>query len=189
MATQENIVLETDPGLVEWRTDICGWVGKDGKYYGKTTAAKDIALYANSTHKKCDRCENIVKQAWSLCDHCRDKKAFEKYLQMPEVEWDGETCIYSDAFDKYFFSAEDVLTYMEEEEIDLDTNPRLILCHPNHMTEVDLEQWNDLLPEDRDFEDVISKEVQEKIKELNEAIKKCGPISWSPGNKRITLRP
>ncbi len=35
----ENIILDTDPGLIEWKTNIEGWVGKDGKFYGKDKRA------------------------------------------------------------------------------------------------------------------------------------------------------
>ena len=35
MKAEEKIILDTDPSVVEWKTNIEGWVGKDGRFYGK----------------------------------------------------------------------------------------------------------------------------------------------------------
>jgi len=100
--------------LVQYRTDLEGWTGPDGKYYGKGEDGERQARYANSTHKKCE-CGNIMSRGWSVCDTCRNKRVQERYESLEAVEWDGKSYMCVD--DNFFTSMEEVFEYCEDNEI------------------------------------------------------------------------
>ena len=182
----EKIILDTDPGIVEWKTNIEGWVGKDGLFYGKD---KGRAVYANSTHKKCEK-GHIYRKSWSICTICREESLPEKYLQMPFKEWDGTSLLYQyDSSDKYFRDEEEVQDYLDEliEEGESPEELRLVICEPHYLPQVDESYFEDVLPEDWDVKDV-SVEVHNKLQELNAAISKAGPSCWFPGKYRTSLK-
>lgn len=183
-AKTKEVILNTDPNIVEFKTNIEGWVGKDGRFYGKD---KDMAIYANSTHKKCDKGHTYPK-TWINCPTCRELGLPKKYLRLEEKEWDGVTplCIYDT--DKYFFSEDEIYDYCEYEEIDI-KNLQLVICNPNYLWEISTDYWEEVYPEDMDLKDVASKEILEKLKELNELINKETPVSWNAGKFRTTLKP
>lgn len=175
---KKEIILDTDEDIIEYRTNIEGWVGKDGNFYGKD---KERAVYANSTHKKCEK-GHVYEKFWTNCRTCQEQELPSKYMQREFKEWDGKTplCLFGE--DKYFFSEDDVADYLEEEEPE---NIMLMICEPNYLWEIDMEaQWEDILPEDWSFEDVASKELLEKLKEVNTLIAGHSPVSWNEGKYR-----
>jgi len=179
MNDTKEIILNTEPNIVEYRTNIEGWVGKDGRFYGKD---KDQAIYGNSTHKKCDE-GHIYRKSWINCPDCEEAKKPSKYLQLDFKEWDSETplCLFDD--DKYFFAIDDIEDYLDTEDL----NPedlQLVICKPNYLWEIQTDYWEDVYPEDRDLEDVASKELISKINELNELIRKESAVSWKAGKFR-----
>ena len=175
----KEIILDTDPNIVEYRTNIEGWVGKDGRFYGKD---KNQAIYNNSTHKKCEN-GHIYSKHWINCQDCENAKRPSKYMKLEFKEWDGKTplCLFMD--DKYFFSIDDIEDYLDTEELTPD-DLELVICNPNYIWEIQTDYWEDIMPEDRDLEDVASGELFEKFKELNELIKNEPAVSWSGGNFR-----
>ena len=179
----KEIVLDTDPSIVEYKTNIKGWVGKDGRFYGED---KGLAIYANSTHKKCDE-GHIYSRGWISCPECEAAKRPTKYMQMPFKEWDGETplCLYMS--DQYFFSSDDIEDYLDCEDLE-SSDLELVICEPNYLWEVSTDYWEDVFPEDMDLKDVASKELVEKLKELNELIQKETPVSWGEGKFRTDFK-
>jgi len=183
---EDKIILDTDPSIIEWKTNIEGWVGKDGRFYGKE---KDFAIYCNCTHKKCNK-GHIYGKSWTNCPTCRDESLPEKYLQMPFKEWDGKTMLYQyDSTDKYFQDEEDVRNYIEEliEDGGSEKDLRLVICEPQYLNEVYEDYFIDVLPEDWDLKDV-SKDVYQKLQELNSTIRKCRPASWLGGKYRTEIK-
>lgn len=63
---EEKIILNTDKESAEYRTDIKGWVSKDGRFFGKD---ESLARYSGSTHRKCDKCESLIEKT-SYCEKC-----------------------------------------------------------------------------------------------------------------------
>lgn len=178
----KEIILDTDEGIIEYRTDIEGWVGKNGIFYGKE---KHLAIYANSTHKKCEK-GHIYSKSWISCSECREAELPEKYLRLEYKEWDGETplCIYDT--DTYFFNIEEIEDYVEEEEIKTE-DLKLVICEPAYLSEVCEDYWEDVLPEDWSVEDICPI-VAQKLKELNEAISKARVASWWAGKCRTAIK-
>jgi len=180
---EKEIILNTEPNLAEYRTNIEGWVGKNGKFYGKE---KELAIYANSTHKKCDK-GHIYRQAWTKCPDCREAELSSKYLQLKEKEWDKVTPLTIYDSDIYFWDIDEVVDYSEQEEVSLE-DLDLVICKPNYLSNIEgYYTWEDVIPEDMEVKDVVDKEIVEKLKELNDLINAHKPVSWTGGRFRTTV--
>jgi len=178
---QEEIILNTDESIIEYKINIEGWVGKDGRFYGKE---KDLAIYANSTHKKCEK-GHVYTKHWISCPNCREEELPEKYLRLEFKEWDGETPLVIYDTDEYFFDEGAIADYCYENECE-PKDLKLVICIPQYLSQICESYWEDVLPEDWSVKDV-SKEVAEKLKELNEAIGKARVASWIAGKYRTTV--
>lgn len=176
----EEIVLDTTPGLVELKT-VEGWVGKDGRFYGSD---KQQAIYSNSTHKQCEK-GHIYGKTWISCPDCREAELPEKYLRLEFKEWDGNTPLVIYDTDHYFFDEDSIREHAEENEVAV-SDLRLVICEPAYLSQVEESYWEDVLPEDWSVSDVC-KNVAEKLKELNEAISKARVASWWAGKYRTSL--
>lgn len=177
----KEIILNTDESIVEYKT-VTGWVGKDGRFYGED---KQQAIYGNSTHKKCDK-GHIYSKSWISCPDCRNEELPEKYLRLEYQEWDAETPLAIYDTDTYFFDIESIQDYAEENEIDIE-DLQLVICVPAYLNQVDESYWEEVLPEDWTVGDVC-KDVEQKLKELNEVISKARVSSWWAGKKRTTIK-
>lgn len=184
MSKHDKIILDTEPGIVEYKTNIEGWVGKDGNFYGND---KRRAIYANSSHIKCDK-GHIHKKSWSKCPFCKELELPEKYLRFEFKEWDQKTplCVY-DTDSEYFFNVDDVEDYIIDaiSEGRSEDSIRLMICEPLYLSQVDESYFEDVLPEDWELKDVNT-EVADKLKDLNETISKAKPASWIQGKYRTT---
>lgn len=179
---KKEVVFDTDDGIVEYRTNIEGWVGKDGRFYGKD---KNQAIYANHTHKKCEQ-GHVYEKHWIKCKTCQLLELPSKYMQKEFKEWDYKTplCLFGE--DKYFFGEDDIADFLDENDGDV----MLMICEPNYLWEIDGNSyWEDIFPEDWSLEDAVSKELTDKLKELNDLIKGHPAISWNEGRYRTTYTP
>lgn len=162
------------------------WVARDGRVYHDENTAR----YAGSTHKKCERCDAVVEKGMRYCQQHREELRHEKWLALPEVEWDGQTPLYSDACEEYFFDEDDILEHLEEHDITA-ANLDLQVCEPVLMDKVDMDwHFEDDIPEDADARDVLPAEVIEAFVHLNRVIEQHQrPISWIPGKHRTSYSP
>jgi hypothetical protein len=178
----KKVIMYESPEAASIKT-ITGWVSSIGHFWGDN---EHMARYDGSTHKLCETCGAVVEQR-SYCQPCSTRKEIEKFAAMPREPWDGESPIYSELLDKYFFNGE-VFDYLEDEngfedeegnvvapytEADL----RLVHCDPRHLHCIESDTWEDDLPSE-DGGEFIPAEVQTALDALNEAIKKAGPVSW-----------
>lgn len=170
------MILEAD---IEYRTDIKGWVDKDGIFYGKD---KKRAIYANITHKTCE-CGEIMPKFYSRCSKCSHTTIVEQYNKLEYKEWDGETplTLYDD--DKFFWGEDEVEEYLEDNELEIE-DLMLIICEPNYLWEVESDYWEDILDEDMN----LPSEVEKKLEELNKAIRESKPVSWGEGKYRTNIK-
>lgn len=178
---EEKIIMYASDEAATLKT-VEGWISSDGRFWGKD---EHMARWSGSTHSLCD-CGKIKKNSRTICDDCLREKQIANYNAMPFKEWDGKSWVYSHAYDKYFNDSdeiEDFINDFDPEETPIG-NLQLIICEPNHLHEIDFERWDDVVPEDWDIEDCMSKELVEKIKEVNEMIRKEGAVSWTPGKTR-----
>jgi hypothetical protein len=176
----EKIILESDPNVATYRTDIKGWVDINGCFRGED---KSMAIYASITHKKCE-CGNLMEKQWTACATCRRKADIERYNKLPFKEWDGKGLVYSHSANQYFRDEDEIWDYCDENEVKSE-DLRLVLCDPCYIPEIDGSQWEDLLPEDVDY---FPKVVIDAIAAFNEALKSFPPICYMPSKTRTEVK-
>lgn len=179
---KEKIIMYDSPEAATYKTDLKGWVSSTGNYFGKD---EHLARYAGCTHLTCE-CGNIMKRGWTKCDECRHKVAVERFNKLPFREWDNKEPVCTWDGDRYFFSEDDLISYMEDDEDNMMSEIDLLICEPNPWQQIDYDYWSDGFAENDDGE--LPKELEDKMKEINEIIKKLPPQSWSPGNVRTKYK-
>jgi hypothetical protein len=84
--TEEKVILITDDVAAEYRTDISGWVSRDGIFFGKD---ERTARWAGCTHVLCGDCGKPTIKGHIYCSDCNYKRIVEKYKALPQSTWDG----------------------------------------------------------------------------------------------------
>ncbi len=174
MSNEEKIIPYDSPEAASIGT-ATGWVSRLGSFYGNN---ERMARYDGCTHIKCAGCESLIPVRGSLrCDPCLIKHYIERWKAMPREEWNGTDMLYSQNKDRYFQDIDDLADFCEENECAPDSL-RLIICEPVYLSEIDEDHWFDDLAEGQE----LPAEVLDAINQLNDAIRKQGPVSWRPGN-------
>lgn len=163
----------------------------------KSWWADRITKHEIATHIDCEDCGIEFKKPYTnsrYCFNCESKRKSEKYKAMEFKEWNGSDVLFLyDSDDTYFFSQDQIEEYIDEQNDDLEGNEqissvelKLVICTPNYLFPVNEEYWQDIAAGE-EGELNIGKDVTEKLKALNEAIKQHAPVSWSPGKFRTTV--
>lgn len=182
---KEKIMYDADD-IVEYKTNIEGWVDKNGRFYGKGERGEEMARYNICTHKKCE-CGESMEKYYTKCKSCIAKSNIERYESLEYKELTFPVCIYRD--DTYFWDEDELNDYLyeiNEERKEYGDKPlefsdlRLVICTPNSLREVPYETWDDELPEDYEF----SAEFSKKLEEFNKYIHSLKPVSYSPSKYR-----
>lgn len=170
----ELIILPEDPESAQLKT-LELWVDRWGYAYKD----KNAAQLAGCTHIRCKGCGKPVIKSSLLCGDCKSKKEQEKFLAMPFLEWDKTTplCVYNT--EQYFFIAEEIEDYCEENEIEI-SSLNLCVCKQCQGPELDEGFFDDCLPEECELPD----ELITAINDFNEKVKEYCPISWEQGKYR-----
>lgn len=176
----ETMVMYDSPEAATYRTDIKGWVSRDGRYYGED---EHIARWSGCTHMTCACGQVYAKDGAVRCRSCQATHERDRYYVLEMVEWDGTTPVVTDDDDHYFFSEDEVLDYLADQEEGAEI--RLVLCKPGRLSYVSEDNWADDLPEDGE----LPAEVQKALEALNEAIKNAPTVCWWPGKQRINMEP
>ena len=176
---QDKIILEDSPEGQPKYVQVSGWVA-NRYFYGED---KKSAIYELITHYKCKKCGAIYHKS-SYCVDCYNVHESEKYEQMESVEWDGSSYIFSMARDKYYQDMSDVY----DDLLDGETIESLMLveCTPNYIPRIDIDDnASDVTPDDGEI--IFSSDIYELAEALNTAMTNMGPVSWSPGKKKIIV--
>jgi len=178
--TNQKIVMYDSPEAATYRTNISGWIASTGQFWGND---EHMARWSGCTHMTC-ACGKVFDKRTLRCDSCQAKASMEKYYALPMVEWDGVTpvCTFDD--DRYFFSEEEVLDWMADQDPET-AEVRLVLCEPGRLGYVSEDNWADDLPEDGELPGA----VQMALDALNEAIKNAPTVCWWAGKQRINVEP
>jgi len=170
---EDKIILYDSPEAATYVTNIEGWVSANRHFYGKGEFGERSARQDGCTHKKCE-CGNLFKKEWAytVCEKCVSKKAYERFLKLEYKEWDGVEYVCEFDGDEFFWDLESLQEYMCENELD---EIDLYICSPIHYNTIDLETVADEAHED--WEPSI--ELEQKIKEFNDFIRTLKPHSWS----------
>lgn len=183
---KQEIKIYDDSNLVEYRTDLEGWTGPNGLYYGKGDLGEERARYANCTHKRCE-CGNLMDKTWSRCNSCREKSATERWYKRELIKYDGESYLYDETTGRYFSSIEDIFDDYISEDLNVG-DARVLLCEQKvGISFVNLDDLNE--DSGTEEEGIMSfyPEIQKKVDELNEMIKNATPVLWYPTGKRIDI--
>lgn len=182
---EKPIIMYDSPEAATYRTDIKGWVSRDGLFYGDNPSSERGARWSGCTHQTCE-CGQVHDKSRTKCRSCIGTESTEKYYALPMVEWDGITPVATFDDDKFFFDEESVLDWMADLKHDAgmeDVEVQLVLCTPQKLHYISDDNWCDDLPDDGELPD----EVAQKLEELNEAIKRAPVVSWWAGTTRINV--
>lgn len=177
---KDEQILYSSDRAAKYVTNISGWVDSKGRFWGND---EHMARYSGCTHIDCKDCgKPIPVRGYTICSDCREKKNIERYNAMPCIEWDGETPVYSQSDNQYFFDEDELRDYTEDHQCSIDSL-RLVICKPNEFRLIDYYYFSDELPEDAE----LPEEIEMAIDELNMVISRQPPVSWSPGEHAVTL--
>ena len=180
----EKIVMRDSPEAAQFRTDIKGWVSRDGRFFGDGPDAEAAARYRGCTHEPCRQCGTTIVKCWSnKCSACHELADIARYQAMPRAEWDGKAMLYSDATDRFYNDLGEVDYHLDEmEERFTFAELRLVICEPNYARKLDPADFADEMPEEGELPD----EVHAAIEEFNTAVDSI-VLSWHPGKTALLL--
>lgn len=166
------IVMYDSPDAAQPYT-MEGWLSRNGRFYQDESSAR----YDGCTHRPCSKCGLPTPKSWLVCDACRAIGDRERYEAMPVAPWDGRQMLYSEARGRFFSDPSDAEDALDAGE-GLDAL-RLVLCEPQYASPLDLDNFQDSLPDEDDAPD----ELMAAIDTFNAAVKVL-VLSWTPGKTR-----
>jgi len=185
MKAEAPTVVRYDSPEAAKLTTVEGWLSADGTFWPSTRSdAEHMARYCGCTHMPCSSCGTYMKRN-ARCQPCHEARQTERYSAFPSEPWDGTTFVADFDGDRYFSDFEELLDAVSEGEYDLATL-RLVHCEANYPSQIDADDhFCDDLPEDGEVPD----ELSAAFDQLNAAIAKCGPLSWSHAKRAVELSP
>lgn len=180
MKTNE-IILYEDQSAARFVENISGWVDKNGRFFGKD---EHMARHSSCTHRRCE-CGELTEKTFTKCSKCREIAKIQRHNNRKFQEWDGKEMVYSDKFQRFFYDADEIETFCEEEEIE-PSELRLLLCVPQHFRQVDEDYWSEVLPEDSDGE--LPNKLKEALIAFNEVVASLPPASYYPSEVRTEYK-
>ncbi len=169
---KEEKIIMYDSDEAAQKVQIWAWKDSKGRYH----LNENTARYNGSTHKNCE-CGELVTVGYTRCQKCGDKLSKENFLKHPFKEWDFISPVCTDYGQEYFFSEEEVIEYLEEndlEEIDL------LIAEPLKFSQIDSEIWAEEFSEDGK----LPEEMRTALDTLNKIIREQKPASYWPSNIR-----
>lgn len=103
---------------------------------------------------------------------------------MPVVKWEKNKPVSIYKSDKYFFNYDDLISYCEENEIDL-ADLMIVACEPIYARLLDTDFFAECLADDGELPDALVKAIEDfnaKVEAYPHA------LSWVPTNKRIEFK-
>ena len=178
MNKDSECVLITSEKAAKFVTNIEGWVDRHGRFWGKD---EDLARWSGCTHVLCKECGTVIpKEGWTVCADCREMKKVQEYELRERKQWDGETPVYSETLDKYFFDGDDLQLHLEDYGGTIEAL-RLVICDPLELPEITEEFFCDDLPDEGE----VPSDVLQAMDELNRVIAEQDPVSWAPGKYAV----
>lgn len=180
MKPDDKIILPDSQEAATYRTDIAGWVSRDGIFYGDGPKGERVARYIGCTHVLCKRCGEPTPKEHSLCDACTALYNADRYAAMPRAKWDGEAPLYSEVTEEFYGDLNAVGDTLKDGQTLADL--RLVICEPVHATPLETDYFSDDLPDDGE----LPQQILDAIDAFNAAV--AGVIlSWRPGKTALDL--
>ncbi len=173
-------ILYDSPEAASIQT-VTGWVSRHGHFMGLGDHAERQARYEGSTHRACEEC-GVIRETNGYCRPCHDRRMDEKWLSFPLVEQGADDWICTYLGDRFFQDEEEFYDWCETEDC-LPSTVKLVIAEGRGLSELGSEYWCDELAEDQELPDP----VQDAMKALNAAIKKCGQLTYWAVDKRVVL--
>ena len=107
------------------RRTLTGWCCKSCCHYWAED--EHMARYCCAAAIPCRDCGlPMRKNSW--CEPCYKKRRDETYAAMPQADWDSNVplCMYDN--DKFFFNAESISDYIEDDEERTLEGLQLVIC-------------------------------------------------------------
>lgn len=177
---EKKQIMHDSPEAASIQT-VTGWVSSTGRFWGKD---EHMARYEGSTHKRCE-CGEVIAGGNTRCSACQGKYNIERYNALPYRDWDHASAVYDEVSDRYFFGEDELIEYLEEEEVKPE-DLRLLICTPNYPHKIDSSIWEDIYPEEWDDD---PKDLSDAINEFNDKLSKMKPFSYSPSKFRTIYEP
>lgn len=182
--TETKIIRYEDSAEVRTLT---GWCCTACNYFWGQD--EHMAKYCCATDHPCGRCETgRASQHHAYCRSCEETRTLERYLALPEVEWNGTDALTLFDGAQYFFSPDDLDGYLDwdkatKEPVNLE-DVRLQICERVTPSEFCLaEHYQDEIAEDY-AEDYWSADID---KQVNEWLAENFPQTWQPTKYRPSL--
>lgn len=93
---------------------VVQWRSLDGSLHATEAAAR----YVSCTHRPCPECGRPAEKIWTMCPDCRRRNEIEKWRALPEVEWDGDSPLYSIAAEQFLETDTEVYDFAAEHDYD-----------------------------------------------------------------------
>ena len=182
MPSETELVILPDSDEAARPVTVTGWQSRIGRFYFDERTAR----YDGSTHNKCVDCGQVCRHGHTTCDVCTAIRRFKdwekKWRESDYLIWDGNEPVFSEAWEKYFFSETALSDYIEENEGFDVREARLYLCIPNYARDLATDYFCDEMPEDDDY---LPNELADAIAAFNAALTTYGkPLSYAPDYKR-----
>jgi len=180
MNEQKKVVYEDS---AEYRTNLEGWVCTNcNRYWGKD---ERMAHWCCSNDRPCECGGRITDGSYINCKQCRNKKEQERYDSYEEVDWDGKTPLVSYNTDRFFFDADSLVEYLEDEELNIE-DVQLIIAESYDPSYFDMVDYLcDYLVDDCDPPGDWEK-VEKAVNDYLEGNR--GKFSWTQGKTKPTLQ-
>lgn len=179
--TLDKQINYDSPESAAYKTDICGWVSRNGHFWGKD---EHMARYDGCTHLKCKCGKYFPKEGYMICPECRVIHDQETYSSFPKEKWDDKAPIATFGGGEYFWSREDLDEYLEDNNLKVE-DLQLVFCKPLLLPQFDAyDLLYDYLPDD-DRE--VPNDIEDAVSALNEVLLKHKQLSWYPGKVAVIV--
>lgn len=181
--TSKTIIYEEAAekvAIIGWKCTTCR------HFYGDD---EHIARWCCATDLPCKSCETgRTKKHRTYCNACQAKADLERWLKMPEKEWDGEAVLALWRDDEYFFDSGELRDFIfdhpdTEEEVGIE-DLRIVICRRVYPPAFNLaEHCDDYLPEEV-AGDFYTAEIDEAV---NKFVSEHFPPVYEQTNVRASV--
>lgn len=185
--TTDNLAIRYEDAaetvtVTGWRCKKCNHFWGDDERMARWCCATDLPC----------KCGARLEKHWSLCVTCIANQDTERWDKCYEsaVPWDGETPLYSNTMDEFFWSGDDLCWQVEADmkehgisEREAICRLRLQMCEPDNGTTFEMQEFlTDHLPDGGDTLD-----CEEIDKAVNDWIESHAPFSWHGSGPAVTV--
>lgn len=176
----KEIILPGDPRAAELVT-VRAWRSRNGTLYAydetwtesEIQYAERMARDSGATHRYCASCGVVVAKPAMYCAECERARDVERHAKRERAAWDGKSGLYSQAASRWFWSADELLEWVEDEGVGDVEALRVVLGEPIRPA-LSTEHFADEFPDDGDCPD----ELWDAVEAFNERVKNL-VLSWT----------